>query len=50
MAANESEVISYESGALENPKIREHVYNILEGGKDAFLKREQKYAFSGHPS
>lgn len=49
----------YVSGALENtlPKdtvcehilksqgIREHVCEILEGGKAAFIKREQKYGF-----
>ena len=51
---------SYVSGALENsrPKntacptvlesqgIREHVCEILEGGEDAFKKRESKYGFS----
>ena len=51
---------SYASGALENsrPKditcatilesqgIREHVCEILEGGEDAFKKRESKYGFS----
>lgn len=49
----------YVNGALEftKPKdpsenivlyaqgIREHVCDILEGGKDAFVKREQKYGF-----
>ena len=49
----------YVSGALENTAphdtkceyilksqgIREHVCEILEGGKDAFIKREQKYGF-----
>lgn len=49
----------YASGALENNKpkdkdceyvlqsqgIREHVCEILEGGKAAFIKREQKYGF-----
>lgn len=49
----------YTSGSLENTKqkdttnktiltsqgIREHVCEILEGGKDAFEKREQKYGF-----
>lgn len=49
----------YVSGALENNKpkdkdceyvlqsqgIREHVCEILEGGKAAFIKREQKYGF-----
>jgi hypothetical protein len=47
VASNEGEVISYTSGSLENHNIRKSVYNILEGGKEAFLKREQKYAFSG---
>ena len=51
---------SYLSGALENscPKnmscptvlesqgVREHVCEILEGGEDAFKKRESKYGFS----
>lgn len=51
---------SYVSGALENsrPKnvacptvlesqgVREHVCEILEGGEDAFKKRESKYGFS----
>jgi ABC-type cobalamin/Fe3+-siderophores transport system ATPase subunit len=51
----------YVSGALENSfeltsaaeptvllrkGIRQHVYEILEGGKEAFLKREQKYNFT----
>ncbi len=49
----------YINGALENTKtkdttidivlesqgIREHVCEILEGGKEAFEKREQKYGF-----
>ena len=41
--------ITYKSGALENnmPEdqgIRQHVCRILEGGLDAFRKREQRYA------
>ena len=41
--------ITYQSGALENnvPKdkaIRQQVCRILEGGTDAFRKREQRYA------
>ena len=41
--------ISYQSGALENnmPEdqgIRQQVCRILEGGSDAFLKRERRYA------
>jgi predicted ATPase len=51
---------SYTSGALENSRskditcatvlesqgIREHVCEILEGGEEAFKKRENKYGFS----
>lgn len=36
--------IAYSSGALENIDIREQVCRILEGGSDAFLKREVRYA------
>lgn len=49
VAHNENEVLTYQCGALENtyPKtgdgIREHVCRILEGGQEAFEKREQKY-------
>jgi hypothetical protein len=38
--------ISYNSGSLENAAIRQQVCNILEGGNDAFLKRERRYAMS----
>jgi energy-coupling factor transporter ATP-binding protein EcfA2 len=37
-------VIHYVSGALEDKAIRQQVCNILEGGKDAFLKRDRRYA------
>ncbi|MHA1678467.1 MAG: TrlF family AAA-like ATPase [Promethearchaeota archaeon] len=43
VADNENEELSYFSGSLENPKIIEKVCNILEGGKDAFKKRERRY-------
>ncbi len=33
------------STILESKGIREHVCEILEGGDDAFIKREQKYGF-----
>jgi energy-coupling factor transporter ATP-binding protein EcfA2 len=41
--------ITYKSGSLENsygdpPGIRENVCRILEGGSDAFRKREQRYS------
>lgn len=44
--------ISYESGALETPatavatSIRESVCGILEGGSEAFRRRERKYALT----
>lgn len=46
VATYEDNVISFESGALENPDIRTHVANILEGGRDAFMRRERKYDFN----
>jgi predicted ribonuclease YlaK len=40
------QVISHNfSGSLENPTIRDAVSRILEGGKEAFQKREQKYQY-----
>ena len=55
---NQPSKISYVSGSLENTfkdtskstilekqGIREHVCEILEGGKEAFEKREKKYGF-----
>jgi DNA repair exonuclease SbcCD ATPase subunit len=35
-------IISYESGSLENPKIRAAVCRLLEGGQRAFLERERR--------
>jgi energy-coupling factor transporter ATP-binding protein EcfA2 len=35
--------ITYQSGSLENPKIRSAVCRLLEGGKRAFLERERHY-------
>jgi len=49
VASNECEVISYESGALEDGSVtrnvgtRASICNILEGGSYAFEKRERKY-------
>jgi energy-coupling factor transporter ATP-binding protein EcfA2 len=34
--------ISYESGGLENPHIRKHVCEILEGGEEAFRERARR--------
>jgi len=35
--------ISYISGAIENPVIRDRALKVLEGGTEAFHKRKQKY-------
>jgi ABC-type cobalamin/Fe3+-siderophores transport system ATPase subunit len=34
-----------ERGVIDDNKIKVHVQNILEGGKEAFEKRKQKYGF-----
>lgn len=46
IAKNADGILSYMSGALENPDINKAVCQILEGGKNAFEKREQKYSIS----
>lgn len=38
--------ITYTSGGLENPEIREQVCEILEGGKTAFEERARRLRFS----
>jgi len=35
--------IAYISGAIENPTIRDRALKVLEGGPEAFQKRQQKY-------
>lgn len=35
--------ISYTSGSLENPALRSKLLCVLEGGEEAFNKRQQKY-------
>jgi hypothetical protein len=35
--------ISYVSGSIENPIIRDRALKVLEGGTDAFRQRQQKY-------
>jgi energy-coupling factor transporter ATP-binding protein EcfA2 len=35
--------ISYISGSLENPALRGKLLGVLEGGEEAFSKRQQKY-------
>ncbi len=36
--------ITYISGALENEQIKSEVCSILEGGNDAFIRREKRYS------
>lgn len=47
LAKRELGKISYIAGSLENPVIRERALKILEGGAEAFRKRQQKYRISG---
>ena len=36
---------SEDQGSIDVPKIRDQVANILEGGRDAFIQRKEKYDF-----
>jgi len=45
IAYNKEEKLSYKSGALEDPFIIDGACTVLEGGKDAFEKRKNKYRF-----
>jgi predicted ATPase len=38
-------VISYTIGSIEDKSIRDEITHILEGGREALIKREQKYGF-----
>jgi energy-coupling factor transporter ATP-binding protein EcfA2 len=40
--------ITYKTGALESPDIRQEIMPLLEGGPEAFKKREQKYGILGY--
>lgn len=40
--------IAYKSGAIESSDIREEIMPLLEGGQEAFKKREQKYGILGY--
>ena len=39
----ENNIISYKSGPLESPQMRDFIIPVLEGGEAAFKKRERKY-------
>ena len=57
-------VFQYINGSLENTKIRdmnckfilesqgirEHIFDVLEGGREAFKKREQRYSYTNYNS
>ena len=45
VAKNEEEVLTYESGPIEDKAIKKHICQILEGGESAFKNRKQKYNF-----
>lgn len=45
IAKNDNERLKYYCGSLENSNINKQICEILEGGKEAFEKREQKYNF-----
>ena len=38
-------MLSYKVGTLEDLVIRESIKTILEGGDEAFKKREEKYGY-----
>ncbi|HAM44748.1 MAG TPA: hypothetical protein DCM67_07015 [Propionibacteriaceae bacterium] len=42
----ENNIIKYSSGSLENPDIREFIIPVLEGGEEAFRRRESKYGLT----
>ena len=43
VAEYENNKICYKSGTLEDSETRKDIMQILEGGEEAFIKREQKY-------
>jgi hypothetical protein len=43
IADREQGKISYLSGAIENPTVRDRALKVLEGGANAFKKRQEKY-------
>ena len=43
VAQRQNGEISYVSGGMEDPEIRSHALRVLEGGYEAFRRRQQKY-------
>jgi len=46
VAINDDGCLTYKSGSLEDPVINSAIRRILEGGDEAFRRREQKYHFA----
>lgn len=46
VASNDDGCLTYQAGSLENPATNSAIRRILEGGDEAFRKREQKYHFA----
>lgn len=46
IAEFEGNRISYKSGSIENTEIRQGITTLLEGGEEAFRKREAKYGYA----
>lgn len=46
LATREAGTIRYESGSLEDPGLRDALLRVLEGGREAFTRRQQKYRLS----
>lgn len=44
-AAKNQDCLSLVQGSIDVPVIRDHVAGILEGGRDAFIQRKEKYEF-----
>lgn len=45
VAEEQDGTITYKAGTLEDPDTREQIKSILEGGDEAFKKREERYGF-----
>ena len=47
VAQRKDGTIAYIAGAIEEPAIRERALRVLEGGYEAFKKRQEKYRIPG---
>ena len=44
-SGDHAEMLAEVQGSIDIPEIRDQVANILEGGKEAFMQRKEKYGF-----